>query len=124
MVVTDLAPYFQHCDPMSSADYARFEARVRVLTGLGAGVVMAICVDSKIIASSLTNITPPEAGTLFFSIVAGFIERLVPNLLSSGATTVAMPDGKGEEKSTPAAESPPTEDVGAEATDPAAEPSS
>ena len=120
-------------DPMSSADYARFEARVRVLTGLGAGVVMAICVDSKIIASSLTNITPPEAGTLFFSIVAGFIERLVPNLLSSGATTVAMPDGKGEEKAkdseavavpTPAAESPTTEDVGVEATDPAAEPSS
>jgi hypothetical protein len=70
-------------DPMSSADYARFEARTRVLVGALSGSIIAICNKTGVLASSITNVEPIEAGMLLLAIVAGFVERLVPSLLTT-----------------------------------------
>lgn len=73
-------------DPMSSVEYARFEARTRILVGALSGSIIAICNKTGVIASSVTNVEPIEAGTLLLAVVAGFIERLVPSLLTSQQT--------------------------------------
>jgi hypothetical protein len=73
-------------DPLSSADYARFEARTRLLVGALSGTLIAIANKTGVISSSVTSVEPPEAGMLLLAVLAGFVERLVPNLLASQAS--------------------------------------
>lgn len=77
-------------DPVSSADYARFEARIRVAMGALAGAIMGVANITGIVSTTLTEGVEMTAATLILGVMAGFSERLVPNLLS---------DGKGEDGS-------------------------
>lgn len=70
-------------DPLSSARYASFEAKTRILVGILGGILMAIAYQIGIIDSSLTHVEPRIAGMFMLSVVAGFAERLVPELLAS-----------------------------------------
>lgn len=83
-------------DPLSSADYARFEARTRILIGALSGMIVALANKTGVISSSLTNVEPATAGMVLLAVVAGFVERLVPSLLTSQASAA----GAGDEQAT------------------------
>ncbi|EDM74548.1 hypothetical protein PPSIR1_29098 [Plesiocystis pacifica SIR-1] len=71
-------------DPVSSADYARFEARIRVAMGALAGAIMGVANITGIVSTTLTEGVEMTAATLILGVMAGFSERLVPSLLSDG----------------------------------------
>ncbi|GEM_PF-3941561 len=88
-------------DPVSSADYAMFEARTRLVMGVLAGVIVGICQATGIVASTLMAGIPKSAGILILAVVGGFAERLVPSLLLNKASDLAPSSGEADASPNP-----------------------